>query len=249
MFTKRILSTAIIALAASSSIQAEEFEASVALGVMSESSPFIGVSNETMPVIAPHIEYGDFYWQVQEFGYEIFDNDKFELAAVFKPFEGYDVEASEIAEGYRGIEDRDGKFEFGFSASMGLGPVELEFTPTYNGEGYSAELEVSKMYFGLNHMIRVSAFTRYDSADYQNYYFGVTEAEANHAASYNINSAYEADSGISFGAQIIGTYDLSEKWYLIGMAEYTKLDSSIEDSPIVDETAATQFAIGVGYKF
>ena len=113
----------------------------------------------------------------------------------------------------------------------------------------SLELDASRKWVSDSYVFKLKGYVRYDSADYQNYYFGITEDEMNNPLNHKINSAYKADSGISYGVKAIASYQVSESFYVQGLLEAGKLDSSITDSDLVDSTNIFGAAIGIGYRF
>lgn len=220
-----------------------------AIGVMSESSPFVDVDNETIPILAGNIKYGGFYWLGNEFGYRVIENKNFQLAALVRPFGGFDLERDDMAEGFKGLDEREGEMEYGIAATFNTGPVVTTITPLLSSEGNSVELDFSKKWITESYLLKASVFATYHDSDYQNYYFGVTEAEAANPLNFKVDNAYQADSGTDFGVKVIGAYNISESFYVQGLVEYVKLDSSIKDSPIVDSDSVIQFGIGIGYTF
>lgn len=83
--------------------------------------------------------------------------------------------------------------------------------------------------------------------DYMNTYFGVSEAGSARSGL----AAYTAEGGVKdIGVQATMTYQLTERWGLVGRASYTRLLGDAADSPIVkDEGSADQFRGGVGLSF
>lgn len=221
----------------------------IGLGIKVESSPFVDVGNDSHPIIAGSIKQGGFYWQGNELGYRIIENKNFQFATIIRPFEGFDLEAADLSEGYKGFEDRDGKMEYGFSAAFNTGPVVTTITPLYNGEGMSLELDASRKWVSDSYVFKLKGYVRYDSADYQDYYFGISDAEVSNPLNTKINNAYKAESGISYGVKAIASYQVSESFYVQGLLEAGKLDSSITDSELVDSTNNFGAAIGIGYRF
>ncbi len=83
--------------------------------------------------------------------------------------------------------------------------------------------------------------------DYMNTYFGVSETGSARSGL----AAYTAEGGLKdIGVQATMTYQLTDRWGLVGRASYTRLLGDAADSPIVkDEGSADQFRGGVGLSF
>ena len=82
----------------------------------------------------------------------------------------------------------------------------------------------------------------YRDADYTNYYFGVSEAEAR-----PVRPAYSAGSSASIAARLRWGVALSERWLLSGSLGLQYFGDEITDSPIVDQDSAWSANIGVAY--
>ncbi|SFD51559.1 MipA/OmpV family protein [Pseudoalteromonas denitrificans] len=221
----------------------------VGIGFKSESSHFIGVENETMVIPRVDIKYAGFYWRGPKLGYRVIENKNFEIAAVLRPFEGFEVNSADIRKGYKGINEREGDIQYGFNASFSLGNFKAGITPLWSAEGNNLELSLKYKIIGESYIIKPEiTYQRYDD-DSMNYYFGITAKEANDPLSYLIDSPYTAKSNGTFGLKVIGAYLLSENWFVMGRLSYDKFGSDVLDSPIVNSASTASFALGVGYNF
>lgn len=82
----------------------------------------------------------------------------------------------------------------------------------------------------------------YRDADYTNYYFGVSGAEAR-----PVRPAYSAGSSTSVAARLRWGIELSERWLLSGNFGMEFLGSEITTSPIVDQDKIWSARIGLAY--
>ncbi len=78
-------------------------------------------------------------------------------------------------------------------------------------------------------------------------YFGVSEAGSVRSGL----ATYTAEGGLKdIGVQATMTYQLTDRWGLVGRASYTRLLGDAANSPIVQgEGSADQFRGGVGLSF
>ncbi|MDJ0751067.1 MAG: MipA/OmpV family protein [Woeseiaceae bacterium] len=84
----------------------------------------------------------------------------------------------------------------------------------------------------------------YNSADLNNYYWGVTPEEAGTVA-----VPYEADAGLNWHARIMVGYQLNEHWALSLVAEHERLNNNAAASPIVDDNKLLGWFAGVSWRF
>lgn len=92
--------------------------------------------------------------------------------------------------------------------------------------------------------LRPSLSVSVRDAKLNDYYYGVLAGEA--AAS---RAAYAPGSGTNVALNLYGSYDLSERWRLLGGVSVAALDSRIKDSPIVRKGLQPSFFIGAAYDF
>lgn len=77
-----------------------------------------------------------------------------------------------------------------------------------------------------------------------NYYYGVLAGEATAA-----RPAYAPGSGTNVALNLYGSYNLTERWRLLGGVSVTALDSRIKDSPIIRKGLQPSFFVGAAYDF
>ncbi|TCI02669.1 MipA/OmpV family protein [Corallincola luteus] len=85
----------------------------------------------------------------------------------------------------------------------------------------------------------------YMDSDYANYYYGVSEEESARSGV----SAYDTGSALKYGVGLAAAYRITEEWSVSAGANYSWLDSELEDSPLVDDDAESSVFMGVSYKF
>ena len=84
----------------------------------------------------------------------------------------------------------------------------------------------------------------YKSANLNNYYWGVTEAEAG-----VIVAPYEAGAGINWHTRFKIGYQLSRHWAASLVAEYERINDEAAASPIVGDRNVLGYFAGVSYRF
>lgn len=82
------------------------------------------------------------------------------------------------------------------------------------------------------------------NARLNNYYYGVLPAEATAT-----RPAYGAGSGVNATLGLFGSYDISERWRLLGGVSRTWLSKDIRNSPIVRDGPQTSVYLGAAYDF
>lgn len=108
---------------------------------------------------------------------------------------------------------------------------------------------------GASYMVAVSERARigmnvstgFATDSYMDAYFGVTGAGAVRSGL----PAYTASGGLKdVGLGMMATYNLTERWGVLGRLQYTRLLGDAADSPIVTEEGSTdQFMAGVGISY
>jgi outer membrane scaffolding protein for murein synthesis (MipA/OmpV family) len=145
-----------------------------------------------------------------------------------------------------GIEDRKWALEMGPIIGWRGWPVHINF---------KAYTEITDRHEGLTSEIRFSLPQEWDrgylvpsidlihrDADYTNYYYGVTPAEALPG-----RPAYTAGDSLNTALSVRWGYEISEKWLLSGSVGLEMLDDAITDSPIVGRDEIWSVNIGLAY--
>jgi outer membrane protein len=92
--------------------------------------------------------------------------------------------------------------------------------------------------------IEPSIGATYKSAEMNNYYWGVTPAEAG-----VIVLPYEAGAGVNWHARFVVAYQLNRHWAFSLVAEYERLNGEAARSPIVEEDDVTGVFAGMAWRF
>ena len=150
--------------------------------------------------------------------------------------------------GIDGMEDRDPALELGlgWQKQQAWGKFVLEglFDASRVHEGY--ELSVSYSYPGRTGrwLIEPALGLQLQSSDLVNYYHGVMDSEARVDL-----PAYRGDVAVNRLASLMVGYTINSHLLAMGGVEQTLLDSSITDSPIVEEKQLRKVFLGLIYTF
>jgi MipA family protein len=104
--------------------------------------------------------------------------------------------------------------------------------------GYSTEAQSGRW------TLRPSVTLAWRNAKLNDYYYGVTPAEATPG-----RPAYSAGAGLNASLGLYTTYQLSQNWRLLGGASATLLSGSIKDSPVVSKRFLPSVYVGAAYDF
>jgi outer membrane protein len=151
-----------------------------------------------------------------------------------------------------GINDRDSSFMAGVSVNTNVWGGRLttrlqsELSDQHNGQrmtlGWQTKIARSKQF---KWAISGGVELEYLSADFANYYYGVSPGEA---AVSDFNS-YRVGEVIQPQITIQGFYSFTAKWRFIGNIGFQRLDNSIVTSPLVDGDTQYNIFTGLTYSF
>jgi outer membrane protein len=173
------------------------------------------------------------------------DDDRLDLF-VEQRFEGFS--ADKIGPALAGMAPRTTGLDLGlsWSSKRDWGTVQAELLRDVSHASRGTEARVAYGYplrsgrLALQPNITLSA----RDAKLNDYYFGVLPGEATAT-----RPAYAPGSGISATIGLYGSYDISERWRLLGGVSRTRFDSGIRNSPIVRDGSQTSVYLGAAYDF
>ena len=150
--------------------------------------------------------------------------------------------------GIEGMRDRDSAFELGlgFKNQTTWGQYVLEglFDTTSVHEGYELSLNYSYPKQMGRWLIEPALGLQLQSGDLVDYYHGVRDSEAQADL-----PAYEGDWAINTLASLMAGYTINTQLLAIAGMEQITLDTSITDSPIVEEKHIRKVYLGLIYTF
>lgn len=146
------------------------------------------------------------------------------------------------------LKDRDlavlGGLEYSFYS--GAWQTQLQLLRDVSGvhEGDEVRLSTAWQVVRGRNLYTLAAGLAWQSQELLDYYYGIDQGEIP-----NSDLSYEAQAGVSAFAKFSWQKKLNEKWSLLSTVHYRELDSSLESSPIVEETGVTTVFIGGSYHF
>jgi outer membrane protein len=152
----------------------------------------------------------------------------------------------------RGLNDVDASYELGGRFAYTFGMFRPWVAVRYGFGGYEGTVGEA----GFDVVVRPSAETEvtfgprasFASRDYMQTYFGVTAPEAARSGM----SAYSPSAGLKgAGAEVIGRYQFTPQWAVIGSVAFERLLGDAADSPIAKAGDENQFTakLGLSYRF
>jgi outer membrane protein len=218
------------------SLFAQEKKQSVTLGagLYAQTQPYKNVDDLLLPSPVIFYDYSVFYVRWTRFG-AYFLGEKNEsyswgLSLTAQP-RTYGYESSDIA----GLKEKKDSWEGGLALSVKKGPLWAEITALtdiLNSEKrWLSALEIGYDFKVSNFSFYPSIYLSYLSFEFNNYYYGVSENEAQNS----LFSAYKADSALLFAAQTYIEYPLTNKLSTLVNIKANVLPKSSYDSPLVNE--------------
>ena len=220
-------------------------EFGIGLAVISQNAGYeVGIENNVVPALL--INYGNFSLLGPEAKYNLHRSDKltFDFTGSLR-LGGYSADDDKF---FIGMEDRDLTIDLGFALEYELGPVDVGFSMAADvlgkHEGHQAALT-----FGHNFNFDSAQLTPFIGVEYQSdelvdYYYGVRKEEATSTRDF-----YQADAATQALAGLRGMWWSGPHHRVIFRLEYNPLDSSIKDSPLVDNSNSYEFIMGYAYVF
>jgi outer membrane protein len=147
-----------------------------------------------------------------------------------------------------GMAPRDSGVDLGLSyryrQSWGTLQAELVHDIGKTSRGSEARLGYSYGWRSGAWSLRPTVSVSFRDAKLNNYYYGVLPGEATAS-----RPAYAPGAGVNSQIGLYGSYDLSQRWRLLGGVSATYLGNSVKDSPIVQKRVLPAVYIGAAYDF
>ena len=164
-------------------------------------------------------------------------------------FVAFDLAGAPLAEAVEfTVPDRDYAVELGVEMLTDGPWGALQFSAFHDisntHEGYELYADYSFGWRDQRLYIEPSIGASYKSADLNNYYWGVTDDEADFVV-----PAYEAEAGLNWHARLMVGYQLSNHWGLSLVAEYERINDEAAASPIVEDGNVLGYFTGLVYRF
>ncbi|TAA48351.1 MipA/OmpV family protein [Corallincola spongiicola] len=232
----------------SDGIPAANSSLKVGVGVANSSNAYRGYDDRQSAI--PLIQYDseNFYMDGLEIGYKAWEEQNHRVS-LFLGAGGEEFDASK-SNHLKSFDDRDMSIMAGtryrYMDSWGILDAKIAFDVSDKSDGTVASI-------GYGYPIQVSdrltimprGFAKWMNNDYANYYYGVSDNEAQSIGA----SAYAPGSSYKYGVELAGAYRINNAWELSAGARLQMLDSNIKDSPMISGDNETVIFTGVSYKF
>lgn len=245
---KKILTVAVLLLLAAGA-QAQWSAGVIGLG---QSNPYIGGKTgvDVFPVVAYQGE--KLVWRGPFLDYFVMgtsrSDESFSVNIAFAPADfDPDGDVNLI-----GIEERKNSVMAGFTYNQALwtgtisASLQTELTNRHQGQRATVGWQKAiARHTEFKWQITAGIELEYISADYADYYYGVSATEAANSSF----DAYDVGGVVQPQATVGGFYRFAESWQLIANIGLQRLDSKVQDSPIIDADWVADGFVGVVYNF
>ncbi|MGL6120727.1 MAG: MipA/OmpV family protein [Fusobacteriaceae bacterium] len=222
----------------------------VGLGILGSKKLFKQEDSNTNAYPVFDVKYKDFYVKGLNIGYNAYQNDLLAVSVFLDPLAGYSIKGKDMQNGYKNIDDRDFQAMLGLKANFdidnwgGKGSLSTQF-----GEhGSESQLSIFRV-FNMDNKFSIipTAFVKYLSSDFSDYYFSVSETENKNNS--KIKNSYKANGAFTTGFSLMGNYAFNEKLSLFLFLGVEKFSDDVKDSPIVENSLIYTSGAGVKYFF
>lgn len=225
----------ILLLVVTSLLSSDKTKITLGLGPYIQTQPYTNVDAIVVPSPVIFFDNELFYVRWTRFGvYFLGDkNDDFSwgLSLTAQP-RTYGYDASDIA----GMDKRETSFEGGIAFSLQKQDTWFEMMALTDvldrHDSWILKAEVGHDFELGDFSLYPSVFAIYQTSDFMNYYYGVTQAEATRRT----ESIYIPGSAIQYGAQVYVKYPFTEKLSALLNIRADKLPSEATSSTIVNDT-------------
>lgn len=224
----------------------DELHVGLGVGVGVSQSIYKGIDTETDALPMLNVEYGNFYLEGLEAGYDFLESDNYRvsIAVAGDSLNGERTDSNQLAD----MGDVDSGVNLKVSGEMftdfGLlgASIAQDVSDEHEGTEVSLSLGLPLDFDRLELMPAVHA--TWMSDDLVNHYYGVTSKQARPG-----RSVYNADAGWRYGVELMAFYPLTQQWSVTGGVSAEWFGDEVKNSPIVDDDSAVSGFLGVQYHF
>ena len=149
---------------------------------------------------------------------------------------------------FSGMKKRDNSVDLGLAIDYKLGSGSLGASlmgdASSTHQGYLFDVNYSQGVALLGGFFKPSIGLAMQSSNYTDYYYGVPTNEVTAT-----RKAYSANSAINPYIEYSYRYPINDNMMLLQGANFTKLDTQINDSPLVDRNNTWSTFVGISYTF
>lgn len=230
---------------------AQESRWSAGIGVIDSPSPYIGMDRQTNVIPVLGYEGENFYLRGPAAGYYLARDQKWSVSIGLQLAPSrLDTDESDDARIKR-LDDRDFSVLGGLRARYGAdwGALEAIVATDVSGKHHGQYAEVAYKYpislLGKTLRLTPGLGINHYSADYADYYFGVSAAESVRSGFAQYQPGSTQNSFVELGA----LWQINANWQLVGSLRQIWLGSELKDSPIVEDDTTSSAYAGVVYRF
>jgi len=242
---KSMLSVTLLTTLMATHVQAESVWG-LGLGAVANDNGYVDVGTEVNAVPVVFYQSEDVYLLGPNFGYNMFDYAGLEFSLVGQyRFDGFKEEDEEI---FRGMEERSGSLDLGFSIGYDsdYGNLSFEYVTDVTSEHEGNEMSLS---YSLPYRFDTYEITPFIKAnrmsdDLVDYYYGVRANEVTQSRAF-----YQADASTNFEVGVNSRWQMGKHHNFIGNLSYQSFGAEIKDSPLVDKSGGLQLVVGYMYVF
>lgn len=222
------------------------------VGAISSQQPYAGIDRDTkaLPLIYFENEYLRVFGpeaEVKLTQLEINDTQQIDFSLVGQyDFSGYDADDSRV---FDGMSDRKSGFWAGAKVQWRTDRVDVhaewlaDVSGNSNGRRFNLGLERTWR-LGDHITLTPHVTAMWQDTKYVDYYFGVRDSEARID-----RAAYDGESALNTEFGVRGNYMFDQHHSVFLDLKATRLDSEIEDSPLVDRATENSALFGYLYRF
>ncbi|MFC0180329.1 MipA/OmpV family protein [Thorsellia kenyensis] len=230
------------------SVQANDV--TLGLGVGYSTQPYLGVSNDVIPLPVIKFENDQFFFNTTKAGYFLWNDgqQKVNVNISYHPqsFKGRDSDNVNMRALDRRRETAMVGIGYDVTGVFGKLAADVSGDVLNRSNGIIADANYS---YPITHdllTLAPIAGIKWNSDKYNDYYYGVSANEANRTPDFK---AYKSNSGVSpyMGAGL--NFKMTDNWNAFGMAQHTFFNKQIKDSPMISSSGQTLVGGGLSYSF
>lgn len=238
-----------IATSAMAQESAEQEQNTTMVGLLALSSNSIYVEGEDQTRLIPYFagQWGNIYLEGAELGYLLMETERSAFSVAIELDSAF-VDERDDSPALADMRELKSAFTASINYEYGtdFGEFGLSLGADVSGEhdGYKASVSYGLPFMMGPVMVTPSVSVEWVSEEVNDFYYGVTAADAKVG-----RAQYTPDAGINYSLGVTAFYPLAEQHSIMFFANYERVDDEVFNSPIVDEQSATSFGLGYVYSF
>ncbi len=225
---------------------ANEHELQIGLAGVSSQSIYLGGKSQTRVFPAIDYQYKRFYFQAGDIGFNLIDNDDWEIDFGLSVNLVGDTDRgdSRLLSSLPDISIPISTFVSAqYKSKIGLFKIKHDFEINNKHNGYSNSISYSAPIRQGKWLIMPQISYEHHSEEVVNYFYGVNTIDATSAI-----PAYQTGSVSNYQLGILGLRQINDKWSFIGNIQNEFYGDEISNSPIVDDDQRLSVFAGFLYK-